>query len=382
MKRVLYCLIIIVSLVIAARVFVKPVVLAIARRQIAKVFIDSSISIRSCEWAPFHQIRFLDIALQRDGVYDIKLQEADIHYNLPDIFQKTVRKIVLKNGSIILNLPRKNISEVSRYLNLGSEGVEGRSFSGDLELGSIDVDVKVKDITCKASVSMTIGLEQQVINAVDLDMSLLKIRGARFDDVGLKVDESLKGGEFTAGKVQYDKLKLANVKGAARLKDNILYLDAVSAGIFEGKVFGQGTFKISLPPEYLVDFQLMDLDLKEMVDDFELKKKFQMSGLAAGQLILRGTGSRLDILSGDFTVGTGGVLVIKDTRFIENIAQNTHQPADLLVESFKDYHYNTGAIKLSLKKKDLVLDMVLDGEAGKRDLNITVHEFILKKDGL
>lgn len=381
MKPVLYCLIIILLLVVAVGLAAKPVILVIARGQIAGIFIDSSVFIGSCEWAPLHQIRFLGISIKRDGIYEIKLKEADIRYSFPSVFRKTVSKIILKEGFINLNLPRQNISEFSRYLNLGSGGEEGGSSAGDLKLDQMDFEVKAKDISFKARVSMDISLEQKLINAIDLDVSLLTIRGLRFDGVGLKAGELQRGGNFTVGKIQYDKIKAVDIKGTARLKDNILFLDAVSARLFEGKIAGQITFKVAPIPEYLADIRLTDLNLKDIVDDFDLKKKFQMSGLAGGQLVLSGTGSHLNILSGDFSVGgAGGVLVIEDTRFIENMAKSAHQPADLLVESFKNYHYNTAVIKLSLQEKNLILDMALEGEAGKRNLNITVHDFISTKD--
>jgi hypothetical protein len=47
------------------------------------------------------------------------------------------------------------------------------------------------------------------------------------------------------------------------------------------------------------------------------------------------------------------------------------------MESFKDYHYNTGVMKLSKAQDDLSLDIALDGEKGKRNLMVTLHDFSL-----
>ena len=66
---------------------------------------------------------------------------------------------------------------------------------------------------------------------------------------------------------------------------------------------------------------------------------------------------------------------------LENMARDTKQPLDLLVESFKDYQYNIGTIKLFLDHNNLTLDIVLDGEAGKRELKIILHDFSIKKEG-
>jgi hypothetical protein len=47
------------------------------------------------------------------------------------------------------------------------------------------------------------------------------------------------------------------------------------------------------------------------------------------------------------------------------------------VESFKDYHYNTALMKLSFDKGNIILDVALEGEAGKRNLSIVLHDFKL-----
>jgi hypothetical protein len=75
------------------------------------------------------------------------------------------------------------------------------------------------------------------------------------------------------------------------------------------------------------------------------------------------------------------MLIIKDAQVLKNLASNTNQSADLLMENFQNYHYNIGALKLFLDNGNLILDAALDGETGKRDLNIVLHDFSLKKEG-
>jgi len=131
------------------------------------------------------------------------------------------------------------------------------------------------------------------------------------------------------------------------------------------------------------DETLPTVNLEKFINDFELDEKFQMTGVLSGHLVLNGNGGDINILNGDFFMAEkGGTLIIKDTRFLENIARSSDQSFEILVESFKNYHYNNGKIKILLKQEKLILDMVLDGEAGKRDLNITLHNFKPKKDDL
>ena len=126
--------------------------------------------------------------------------------------------------------------------------------------------------------------------------------------------------------------------------------------------------------------EFINLDLAKFVDDFNLGKKFQITGRLNGAMNFKGAGFDIYALTGDFSATEyGGMLVIKDTRFLENLARNYEQPLDILVESFKDYHYNIGTMRLSLDKENLILDVALDGDAGKRNLNIILHNFVLRK---
>jgi hypothetical protein len=72
------------------------------------------------------------------------------------------------------------------------------------------------------------------------------------------------------------------------------------------------------------------------------------------------------------------MMVVRDETMLKNMAQAADQPLDILMESFKDYHYNTGVMKVGKVKDDLSLDIALDGEKGKRNLSVTLHDFSLR----
>jgi hypothetical protein len=98
-------------------------------------------------------------------------------------------------------------------------------------------------------------------------------------------------------------------------------------------------------------------------------------------MTVTGRGADIHILDGDFSaVDPGGLLEIKNEEFLKNIARNSQQPLDIVIASFKDYHYNVGALRVALEKSDLVFDAALDGETGKRNINITLHDFLLRKE--
>jgi hypothetical protein len=162
-----------------------------------------------------------------------------------------------------------------------------------------------------------------------------------------------------------------------------LFLDTFSAKVFGGQIRGNAALKIDQGAFYLASLNFTDLDLEKFVSAFELEEKFRMSGLLGGRIVLEGRGADIRILNGDLAMTeAGGMLIIKDPRVLEHIAGRSGQPLDILVESLKNYHYNRGTVTLSLEEGSLLLIMALDGEAGKRNLNIVLHDFQLTKDGL
>ena len=93
---------------------------------------------------------------------------------------------------------------------------------------------------------------------------------------------------------------------------------------------------------------------------------------------MAGKGAALAVVDGDLlTYQPGGKLTITDKRFLENLARTSQQPLDIIVESFKNYDYNIGIVKLGMEQGNLVVDVRLEGEAGQRNLSIVVHDFKL-----
>jgi len=182
--------------------------------------------------------------------------------------------------------------------------------------------------------------------------------------------------------MKYDKLNISAIKSAVRLLGKELFLDGVSACALDGDIGGNLKFRIALDIDYGADLKFTNLDIARFINDFDLKEKFEMTGRLGGDLTLKGKGTDIEILNGRLSsLESGGMLMIKDTKFLENMARNINQSLDLLVENFKNYHYNIATIKLFLDKSNLIIDAALDGETGKRNLNIVLHGFRLKKEG-
>lgn len=380
MKRIIYFLVIASVLTIAVTIFIKPVIIFLAKSQLKRVFIASTVFIKDCDFKPLRQLSLSDVEIKRNEIYDFKVKKVNIQYSLLSIFKRNILKFSLKDTVIDINLPKEGILKINQYLNLSSP----RLFSvKTLELFNLNLNLNATDLNLVARASTELSLAKQLIDSLDFKIDSLVSQKFRLENAFLKINQKQVLGDFGIQKLQYDKFKTENIKSRVRIENKNLFLDSLSAKLLDGGVQGDLSLKIEKNPEYLVNLKFINLDLETVVKDFNLEEKLKMSGRIGGIAALKGRGSDINILSGDFNaIEPGGILTIKDTGFLEKIARNSNQSLDIMMESFKNYCYNKGVMKLSLDKSNLILDIALEGQAGKRNLNIILHDFRLRRGGL
>ncbi len=218
----------------------------------------------------------------------------------------------------------------------------------------------------------------ETIESCDVSIEYLEAGGARLQGGYLRVARGKNDGLIGAETLRIGKLNIKDIKGKARLEGEYLFLDSLSAGTLSGLL--QGSFGVNLDDffKYQAELNLVNLDMDVFVKDFAFNEKVDVTGKVSGFLRLRGQKEKILAIDGNFSAGKdGGTLTIKDLRFLENIARGSGQALDLVVESFKNYRYNTGSIHISLENNNIVFLINLDGNTGKRSLNIILHDFNL-----
>ncbi len=302
MKRLAVAFAISLSLFLAASFFIRPVIKFIAKKQLERVFPGSRVALGKIFFSPLKQLAFFDIEIKSKNVYDLKIKEVKLSYNL---------------------------------------------FARDYSLeGKID---------------------------------FLEGLGLRLENAAMKLNKGSAPGDLSIEKIQYDKVTIADIHSRLKFERNTLILEALIAKVFAGKAEGYIVLSLSETPAYTADLYFTNLNLERFISDFDLKERFLMTGGLSGGVSLKGKGGDLTSLDGSLSASSqGGTLTITDKGFLENMARDQGQSLDLLVESFKNYHYNIGNIKLGMDQGDLILDVGLEGEVGKRDLQIIMHDVNLK----
>ena len=378
MKRLIYILILIFIFILVISVSLKPIIISLAKAQLSKVFIDSKVSIRGCNLKPLHALTLSGMEIKKGQIYDFKIKEVNIQYKPLSIINRNISNISLKGALIIVNLRQDNILGLSKHINLQPQK---RIFLINLiDLSNLDLDINSTDLILQAKLSVRLNLAKQLIDYLNLQIDSLKKAEFQLQKAYLEINQMPSYGQLYIEQFKYNKVKIDKITSIAKLKDKSLFLGPLTADVFGGSIEGEIRFEIEKNGKYFMYLKFKDLDLNTLVNDFNLNEKVQINGRLDGAVTLKGIGLQINVLDGDFTTAEpGGTLTIKDTGFLEKIARNSNQPLDILVESFKDYRYNTGGMKLFLDKDNLILDVNLEGETGKRNLDIVVHNFKLRR---
>jgi hypothetical protein len=378
MKSVIYILIIICILVLLGTFCLKPVILFLAQGQLSKVFTGSAVSIGDCHIS-LQGIDLSNIRIKKVPVYDFRVGRLAIQSSPSAILKKNIPRLLISDADITVNWEGKDIQDFPSQLQFG--GSPDVFALGVIELSRIKLSWDSKEASLKAVLSLVFSLKDKLLRSCDLKVDSLASSGFQLQDLSLQVSRDGPAGVFSLGQATYADVKLSEVKGRARLQDDSLVLDSLSAEILGGEAGGNVSLSLGGDMRYSASLQFIKLDLDTIVKDFKLEEKVQLQGKLAGSFNLEGTGLSIKALAADMSAGQdGGVMTIKDQGYLNNLARDANQSLDLIVDSFKNYRYNVGIVKLSLQDADLVFDISLEGETGKRDLVAVLHDFKLTKE--
>ncbi|MBM3249420.1 MAG: hypothetical protein FJZ09_01045 [Candidatus Omnitrophica bacterium] len=378
MKRtILISIIIFLALAGAAAVFTRPLITFIAEKQLKAVFTQSRVSIGRAVLKPLSELDFFDLEITRGETYDFKVKEIRIRFNPLSLIARRIREVSLNGLDIRIRTPKKSILEFGENFYLKSPGIFSvKSF----KLSGLALDLKSKDVSLAGSASLGLDLAGLRLDNLDLKVDNLDAFGVHLERGSLVFPARDKSGSLYIPLAKYNKARIKEIKSSLILDQRGLFLDPLSAELLDGKVEGSIEFRADRQGEYLARLKFKGLDTAAFINDFELKEKVEATGKLSGTVELSGKGADLKVLSGQFAADEpGGMFVVKDTGFLEETARRSGQSLDILVESFKDYHYNMGTLQMGLEKKDLSFNLAMEGEKGKRNLTVVLHDFNLGK---
>ena len=313
--------------------FAKPILLSVTQKELHKVFKESSVQgIKvTLNFAEFQNIKI------REKRSDVYIKKARVYYDLRSILDKKINK---------------------------AEAID------------VDLNFDKDDIKIKAKASLRLDMAAKTIDYIKLNVSSCKTNLFEIEGLILSASQGQDTGEFYIKGINYNNLKVADVMGKSELKGKLLRIKPLLVSFLGGNVKGEFNITLDQDMDYNLSLDTQGMEIRRFVDDMKLDEKFDMTGRLGGAFYLSGKGQDIKDIKGDFNTGApGGVLIIKDKTFLENVAKQSNQSPDIIVESFKNYNYNNGIIKLFMESGNIGLDLKLDGNSGKRSLTVILHDF-------
>ena len=377
MKRIVFFFFVASFLVIISAVFFSaPLIKSIAVKQLKSIFPGSEVSVASSKLSPLQKLSIFDIRIKKEKVYEFKLKEVGVVFSLQSLLRKRISTAYLKGAAIRINLGSSSILDFAKHINLSSPSV---FLVGGLDVSDLSLDLKSKEVSLEGKLSFVLDLLRQEPESCDIEISVMDSLGVHAQNAVFKVKQGAPSGELRIQQVIYDKVKIDEISGVTSLKGKELSFSDLQAQLFGGTAKLEARVLVEADPEYAAEVKFNELDIERFIKDLKLEERFSMTGKLSGSVSLKGKGADIRLIDGNFSAGAeGGMMVIKDETVLKNMAKAADQPLDILMESFKDYHYNTGVMKLGKAQDDLSLDVALDGEKGKRNLTVTLHDFKLQ----
>jgi len=355
-------------------VFANQLVAAAAKQQLKRIFPGSAVTIGKCSLDPMRSLTFSDIEIKIDKTYNLKIEKIKIGYKIFSLLTGNIVDVSVNNSSLIINSLRKNTAELKNLVNLSAPAVFRVKKT---TLSKASLKLKTRDLDFNGALSLRFSQEEKSTEHIDLQIDRLKIKGVLLEGGYLKGNLINATADLAIKKLEYADAVISDMHGRARLEGPFLSLDPLTARLFDGHIKGNVKAGIDKNGEFTFFLTCTALNLATFVKDFELSDKFQLTGELNGMIIMNGSAHKIKSLNGDFSTNpSGGVLIIKDTNFLEDMAKKSGQSLDMLVENFKNYRYTIGAMKVSLNEGNLIFDITLEGEAGKRTFNVILHNVL------
>jgi hypothetical protein len=357
--------------------FNSQTVKAIAKWRLENIFIDSVVSIRECRFQPASSLSFSGIRIGREGFYDFVIDDARADYDILSLLTGRVARVCLDDLRLTIKNRETKLVQAKDLVDLPRGGLFRVD---DIIATNAIFDITTQDIALNGTLSIGSSAVDERVNNIDVLIEALKAYGVSFEQARIVRGRDNERTDLSVKKIIYNDLLLANAKGIVLFEDGALHINSLTSELLNGTISGKIKVFFEKSGAFSMDLTCAGMSLETFIKDFKLTEKTRLTGKMNGSISLKGNGLKITDMSGDFsTQPPGGVLIIKETRFLENMAKSSKQSLDLIMETFSNYRYTIGRMRVSLDGGDLLLDIALEGEAGKRTFNVILHDFITGK---
>ena len=165
---------------------------------------------------------------------------------------------------------------------------------------------------------------------------------------------------------------LTQIAGRALLRKDGLTVTGLQGLFADGLVSVNGEAAFGAPGFRMEGvLEMIGLNAAELVRIFDFGERIQATGAFSGQFSFIFDGSRFLALSGGLLNKAGGRVHVIEAPALPDVVLDT--ATNIVVESLKNYYYDRGELSVSLEERNVKIDFMLDGPAGRRDITVVWH---------
>ncbi len=332
---------------------------------------NAKVSVERCVFSFKDLLVIYGIFLEEPNLYSLKIEKLGISGFLQKPF---LLKIYLKDVDLIL----KNFSYLLRsQKDLVRSKNKMPPFFPLKGLEILHFKFKLKDnlLRAKGEASLSLNLNYPYLDYLNLDLESLHTQGLSLKNGYLKLAKEPWGGKIFLKDLSYEKLRIENISTDLSFKERQVLFENFKGYLLGGSFLGKLILTLDKETAYSLSLEFFDLEGERLVKDFSLKDNFLLSGRWQGNLSLAGVGLRISNFAGNLQPKGLGSLTIVKRDFLEGLAKRSALAYEVLAERFNGYRYHDGGLKLSLEDNNLICDLSLEGEKGKSNLKIYLHDF-------
>ncbi|MEI8176877.1 MAG: YdbH domain-containing protein [Candidatus Omnitrophota bacterium] len=381
MKIILGVLIVVLISAVAVFFAAGPLLARYAVKELGAFFPGSTSSIEKCSLDLAGRVSFSGVKIGRSGCYEVSLRAVTIAFDLSRLSVGGDPRVHLERGRVEIDLPGKEAARARDYVKMASGG-SGKFFVvREADFTGINVKIAAADLSLEGTFSGSLDLEGKQVNYLSASLDSMRRGDLALRDLTMSAGQLLPPGDISIGEVAYGDFKVKDIRGKARFKERSFLVEGISAALFGGRLEADGGIGIDATMNYFGNFAFNGLDIAEFVNEGKMSERFTMSGKAAGKLAFTGSGPAIGYLRGDLaTLAPGGQLTITDKKFLADMAARTHQPYAVIEGSLEKYGYKIGKMRAALNGADLEVTIALEGDTGKRELCVVMHDSFLRKE--
>jgi len=375
LKKLITVIIIVLPAAALLPYALKPVLHVVIKNSIAEQIPGAVVKIAGIETG-FSGISVKGLNVEKKNTLQVDVPDLYLRFSVPGLLKGALSEIRVNNPVLKITAPEKKFESLKKLFLAGKKKGKG-IFIQVVSINNLEVEVRTKDILFKGKVNLAVDLGAGAVKTTDIVLDSFSSMDINAKNISIKSDNKGSKLAFGCGTFKYRKFVIDNAESSIEiLPDNTVGFNNFKADFAGGIINGLIKFEKSDILSYRAKFDFRNIDLSSIMKSFEVDNKLDLSGRMEGSLEFAGDEKRINAIAGDFvTDAPGGIMYMKDDSMLKSMAEKYKQDINILLESFRNYHYNKGHMKVRLEANDIVMDAGLEGEAGNRNLIIVLHEF-------